>query len=76
MVGPAPLAQQLVVQDQLADLDSQPGGLVVSVVGRSALQGGLTARQEIVTTSGEGVRDDSEFEQDRFQVLAAEEPEH
>ena len=46
---PGSAGQQFGVHGQLADLRPQPGDLVVPVVGRSALQRGLTGSQEVLT---------------------------
>jgi hypothetical protein len=42
------LEQEFVVHGQLADLAPQPGDLVIPLVGRPALEGGLAAGQEVV----------------------------
>src|SRR5262245_23491798 len=74
-VGPAALEQQLVIHGQLADLGPQPGDLVIPVVGRSALQSGLAADQEVVAPVGEGRGGDAKFAGDEFQVFAPEQAE-
>src|SRR6516162_9979207 len=75
MVAPAALEQQLIIHGQLADLGPQPGDLLVAVIGRSALEGGLAAGQEIVAPAGEGGGGDAQLAGEQFQALAAEEAE-
>src|SRR5262249_16143298 len=58
---------------QLADLGPQPGDLLVAVIHRSALQGGLATGQEVVPPIGEGGGGDAQFAGEEFQALAAEE---
>jgi hypothetical protein len=65
-VGPAPLVQQLDVHGQLANLGPQPGDIVVPVVGRPALQRGLTTGQEVIAPAGERGGGDAELPGDEF----------
>ena len=54
----APLQQQLIVHGQLADLGPQPGDLLVAVIGRSALEGGLAGGQAALKSRPTDDRDD------------------
>jgi hypothetical protein len=74
-VGPGPLEQQLVVHGELTDLGPQPGDLLVAVIGRSALEGGLAAGQEVVAPAGEGSGGDAQLTGEEFEGLTAEEAE-
>src|SRR5262249_16399936 len=60
---------------QLADLGPQSGDLLVTVIGRPALEGGLSAGQEVIAPTGEGGGRDAQFAGEQFQALAAEEAE-
>src|SRR5262249_47037885 len=71
--GPAALEQQLVIHGQLADLGLQPGDLLIAVIDRSALEGGLAGGQEVVAPAGEGGGGDSQFAGGEVQGLTAEE---
>ena len=53
----------------------EPGDLLIPVVGRPALEGGLAGGQEVVPPSGEGGGGDAQLTREQFQVLAAEEAE-
>src|SRR5262245_41978475 len=75
VVAPAALKQQLIVPGQLADLGPQSGDLLVAVIGRPALQGGLSAGREVIAPTGEGGGGDAQFAGEQFQALAAEEAE-
>src|SRR5262245_8116482 len=72
-VGLAALEQQLVVHGQFTDFRPHSGDLVVLVVGRPALQGGLATGQEVVPPPGQSAGGHAEFTRDQFQVFAAEE---
>src|SRR5262249_17309272 len=74
-VGLAALGQQLVVHGQLADLGPQPSDLVVAIIGRSALEGGLAAGQEVVPPAGQGGGGDAQLTGEEFEALGAEEAE-
>src|SRR5262249_23358105 len=48
---------------------------LVAVIGRLALQGSLSAGQEVIAPTGEGGGRDAQFAGEHFQALAAEEAE-
>ena len=75
MVAPPALEQQLVVHGELTDLGPQLGDLLVAVIGRSALEGGLAAGQEVIAPTGEGGGRDTQLAGEEFQALAAVEAE-
>jgi hypothetical protein len=60
---------------KLADLGPQPGDLLVGVIGRSALEGGLATGQEVVAPAGEGGGGDAQLAGEEFQAVAVEEAE-
>jgi hypothetical protein len=67
-----PGAPRPTVHGQPADLGPQPGDLLVALVGRPTLLGGLAPGQEVVAPAGEGGGGDTQFAGDELQVLAAE----
>ena len=70
------LEQQLVVHRDRADLGLQAADLVVAVVGRPALERGLTGGEEALTPLRQRRSGHPELARERVELLAVQQPQH